>query len=118
MQGPFHVEEVQAPHSQISLGQEFLNKIAGRAFAGKKVPAGGKLGIAEAVPKKPEPVITPEMGAEQAKIAGRTFAEKRSPVEKVADAVQAATPEEEKPDTGLKDKQKFLMLGGKQPETE
>jgi len=120
MQGPFHVEEVQAPHSQISLGQEFLNKVAGRAFAGKKVDT-GKVGIVEAEGMKVEPVLAnKEMTTEQAKIAGRIFAEKRVGADKVVEKAEIAPSEEEaKTDaTGLKDKQKFLMLGGKQPEAE
>jgi len=120
MQGPFHVEEVQAPHSQISLGQEFLNKIAGRAFAGKRVDT-GKVGIVEAENKKLEPPPSKEQAEENAKIAGRAFAEKKTGAERIAEQTQlvAEVSDEEKAETsGLKDKQKMLMLGNKQPEAE
>jgi len=114
MRGPFHVEEVQAPHSQISLGQEFLNKIAGRTFAGRKVDT-GKIGIVEADNKMAAPP-SKEMAAEQAKIAGRVFAEKRTGVEKTKLTVNVE--EEGKDVSSLRDKQKYLMLGGKPMEAE
>jgi len=54
MQGPFHVEEVQAPHSQISLGQEFFEQDCRSGFLpGRRFRRGGKLGIAEVVRPNP-----------------------------------------------------------------
>jgi len=119
MQGPFHVEEVQAPHSQISLGQEFLNKIAGRAFAGRRVDT-GKVGVAVAEDKGIKAAGSPEAKIENAKLAGRAFAEKKIGADKaLAKAEIVPSEEEAKVETsGLKDKQKFLMLGNKQPEAE
>lgn len=117
MHGPFHVEEVQAPHSQISLGQEFLNKIAGRAFAGKKVDTGGA-GIVDAENKKMEPPVKQDVTAENAKLAGRAFADKKTGVEKVASKVKVVLEPTQDEVSGLKDKQKMLMLGNKQPEAE
>jgi len=119
MQGPFNVEQVQAPHAQISLGQEFLNKIAGRAFAGKKVDTGKVKVITPEVKKKVEAQVeaekaelTEEETTEQEKIAGRVFAQKKTEVEKVIEEVKPKVGEP----TGLKDKQKFLMLGDKKAE--
>jgi len=119
MQGPFHVEEVQAPHSQINLGQEFLNKIAGRAFAGRRVDT-GKVGVAVAEDKGIKAAGSPEAKIENAKLAGRAFAEKRIGADKAVEKAGIAPSEEEAKveTTGLKDKQKFLMLGNKQPEAE
>jgi|GEM_PF-1567156 len=132
MHGPFHVEEVQAPHSQISLGQEFLNKVASRAFAGKKVDTGGvniisgENRIRKEPPKKQsagapagtkeEPVANGVSQEEQAKISGRAFAEKQTGVEKTG---TVAEPEkEENKISGLGDKQKYLMLGERRPKAE
>jgi len=116
MQGPFHVEQVQAPHANISLGQEFLNKIAGRAFAGKRVDTGA-VGII--TPEAKNEPATAEQKKEQAKVAGRAFAEKDTAAEKVMKAMkeEQTDPEKEKEEvSGLKDKQKFLMLGDKAAE--
>lgn len=116
MHGPFHVEEVQAPHSQISLGQEFLNKIAGRAFAGKHVDT-GKVGIVEA-DNKMQPPVKPDVSPENSKLVGRAFAGKKMGVEKVASKLEVVLEPTKEEAVGLKDKQKMLMLGSKQPEAE
>lgn len=112
MQGPFNVEQVQAPHAQIGLGQEFLNKIASRAFAGKKVDT-GRIGIITPETKSDDKeeknkYQTPEQKTQEAKIVGRVFAQKRMEVD---EAVEPEEPEEET--TNLKDKQLDLMLGNK-----
>ena len=114
MKGSFHVEEVQAPHSQISLGQEFLNRVAGRAFAGKRVST-GKLKVADATGSTKTPMEisqTPEQRRVQEEYDTRVFASKRV---KTGGVETAPTEEEMQPkeDTSLKDKQKFLMLGEK-----
>ncbi|MFH1182779.1 MAG: hypothetical protein V1690_00770 [Candidatus Moraniibacteriota bacterium] len=119
MQGPFHVEQVQAPHANISLGQEFLNKIAGRAFASKKMDTGA-VGII--TPETKSEPATPEQKAEQAKIAGRSFAQKKTEAERVVRAEESAfapdgaSADEEEDVSNLKDKQNFLMLGEKKAE--
>jgi len=112
MRGPFHVEEVQAPYSQISLGQEFLNKIAARAFKGKKIDT-GEIQIVSAGAKK-EDMLSPEMKVEQARAASRSFAGKKTGVEKTG--LTAEVSEKVEAAAGLKDKQKFLMLGGQKAE--
>lgn len=114
MKGAFHVEEVQAPNSQISLGQEFLNKVASRAFAGKRVST-GKMKVVEAegrMGKGVERVETPEQRRVQEEYEARAFANKKV---KTGEIDMAPTEEEltEGSEESLKDKQKFLMLGGK-----
>jgi len=49
-------------------------------------------------------VITPDMSTEQARLLA-AISPKGFAVEKVANVVQVAEPEEQQPDTGLKDKQ-------------
>ncbi|MBM3256277.1 MAG: hypothetical protein FJZ04_02310 [Candidatus Moranbacteria bacterium] len=118
MHGKFRVEEMQAPHAQINLGQEFLNKIAGRAFASKQMKT-GQAGVISADESRDKEVKTQELSTEakkeHAKIAGRSFAEKQTIKEKnklnIAEA-EKATEET----TGLKEKQKKLMLGNKAAE--
>lgn len=116
MHGPFHVEEVQAPHSQISLGQEFLNKIAGRAFAGKRVDT-GKVGIVDADQRKMDPPVKKDASLENNMLAGRAFADKKSGVDKIASKAKIVMEPTHEDVSGLKDKQKMLMLGNK-PEAE
>ena len=113
MHGKFKVEEVQAPHAQINLGQEFLNKIAGRAFASKQTKTGGAV-VISADESRDKEAQTRELSAdakrEQAKIAGRSFAEKQSLKER--NKLNIAGKETEAEDAvGLKEKQKKLMLG-------
>lgn len=133
MHGRFHVEEVQAPNSQISLGQEFLNKIAGRAFASKRIDT-GEVKVAKAADAKKEVEVyrqrnkstdlseqrwqetkTEDQQTQENKIAGKAFAEHKDPSENIDVKVVKAEGDAEEV-SGLKDKQKFLLLGGRKEE--
>ncbi len=118
MKGKFNVQEVQAPHAQISLGQEFLNKVAGRAFASKQMKTGqaGVISADESREKAMEKNLSSvEAKREQSKIVGREFAKRN--ILKDKNKMNIAVTEDEavaaEEIVGLKDKQKMLMLGGK-----
>ena len=120
MQGAFHVEQVQAPNSRISLGQEFLNRVAGRAFAAKQVSTGG-VKVAKSDSKAPvekkegfeaENTVEKIDKTAQNQTASRAFAAKQVDTGGVETAKAEAPLEEESSETSLKDKQKYLMLGG------
>ncbi len=125
MKGRFNVQELQAPGAQISLGQQFLNKVAGRAFASKHIDTGG-LQVADASGIKGPAEVNKQKrtfgeNIEMAKsegqkkqedrISGKSFAGKKEDVE----GLDIIKPSEAKGQnvSGLKDKQKYLMLGVK-----
>jgi len=100
MSGAFHVEKVHAPGARIGLGEEFLNKIAGRALAGKRVGSEEEESQAEVITSK-----------DKNKVAGRAFASKQV---KTGDSRVARAEDLDKDDDqGLKNKEKQLMLGKK-----
>lgn len=125
MRGRFNVQELQAPGAQISLGQQFLNKVAGRAFASKRIDTGGVAVADSSGIKNSDKGVKKERDfgenvdrmksegqkRQEDRISGRTFAGKKDEVEDL-DIIK---PNESKGQdlTGLKDKQKFLMLGTK-----
>ena len=125
MRGRFNVQELQAPGAQISLGQQFLNKVAGRAFASKRIDTGGvavadNSGIKSSSEKarkernfgeNMDKIKSEGQRRQEERISGRTFAGKKDDV----DDLDLIKPNESKSQdvTGLKDKQKYLMLGVK-----
>lgn len=125
MRGRFNVQELQAPGAQISLGQQFLNKVAGRAFASKRIDTGGvavadNSGVKSSSEKarkernfgeNMDKIKSEGQRRQEERISGRTFAGKKDDV----DDLDLIKPNESKSQdvTGLKDKQKYLMLGVK-----
>ncbi len=125
MKGRFNVQELQAPGAQISLGQQFLNKVAGRAFASKRIDTGGVAvadtsGVKTAVDKgkkernfgeNVERIKSEGQRRQEERVSGRSFAGRKDEV----DDLDLIKPNESKGQdvTGLKDKQKYLMLGVK-----